>query len=208
MSGTKRSIRRSNPPAEGCTPDAAGSEAKSHNKSARYNFEAAAALNPTWSRPYTGLAWTYSMDYDFEWVGAPDRPVEDKDFEDTAKKALENANKAVQLDDKDYQAHWALGWAWLYNWDRDKAWESYKRALDLNSNDPDLLAEMANLLIYLDKPKDAVDQLKKAIALNPIKHPKWYIQYLGWALGKRGCTRRLFRRWKQSLVHARNTLGF
>jgi tetratricopeptide (TPR) repeat protein len=129
------------------------------------------------------------MDYDFEWTD---------DYEKTTADALVNATKAVGLDDNDYQAHWALGWARLYNWERkdkdgrpvpnvgrDKALESYKRARELNSNDPDLLAEMANLLIYLDRPKDAVAQLDEAIRLNP-RHPKWYSEYLGWAYWEAG----------------------
>jgi tetratricopeptide (TPR) repeat protein len=166
----------SSPRAKGCTPDDNGNRAKAHNKAARKYFYAAAALNPSWSRPYTGLAWTDSMDYDFEWTD---------DYEKTTKDALANATRAVKLDDNDYQAHWALGWARLYNWDREGASESYKRALELNSNDPDLLAEMANLLIYLDRPKEAVAQLKEAIRLNP-RRPKWYDQYLGWAYWEAG----------------------
>jgi TolB-like protein/tetratricopeptide (TPR) repeat protein len=164
------------PPAGGCTPDDNGNRAKAHNEAARKYFYAAAALNPNWSRPYAGLAWTDSMDYDFEWTD---------DYVKTAKDALANATRAVELDDNDYQAHWALGWARLYNWERDKALESYKRAFELNSNDPDLLAEMANLLIYLDRPKEAVTQLNEAIRLNP-RHPKWYSEYLGWAYWEAG----------------------
>ena len=114
--------KTSNPPAEGCTPDAADNEARSHNKSARDYFDLAAKINPAWARPYTGLAWTDSMDYDFEWVAPPGRPVEDKDFIATAEKALDNATKAVALDNNDYQAHWALGWARLYNWQPARRW--------------------------------------------------------------------------------------
>jgi adenylate cyclase len=172
----KAVYKTSYPPAEGCTPDDDDSEAKSHNESARKYFDLAAKINPTWDRPYTGLAWADSMDYDFEWTD---------DYEKTAKDALDNATKAVELDDNDYQAHWALGWARLYNWDHAGALESYKRALELNSNDPDLLAEMANLLIYLDRPKEAVTQLNDAIRLNP-RHPKWYSEYLGWAYWEAG----------------------
>ena len=116
------------------------------------------------------------MDYDFEWT---------EDYKKTAKDALDKATEAVKLDDNDYQAHWALGWARLYNWDRAGALESYTRALELNSSDPDLLAEMANLLIYLDLPKEAVTQLNTAIRLNP-RHPKWYSEYLGWAYWEAG----------------------
>ena len=98
------------------------------------------------------------MDYDFEWTD---------DFDNTLKLALENASTAVRLDPNDYQAHWALGWAYLYNREYEKAEASYKRARELNPNDAEVLAEMSNFLVYVDQPKQAIDQLKEAIRLNP-----------------------------------------
>ena len=56
----------------------------------------------------------------------------------------------------------------------------YLRARDLNPNDADLLADMGNLLIYVGQPKQAIDQVKEAIRLNPL-HATWYVYYLGWA---------------------------
>ena len=86
----------------------------------------------------------------------------------------------MRLDPNDYQAHWALGWAYLYNWEHEKAMASYQRARDLNPNDAELLAEMANFLVYIGQPKQAIDQLTEAIRLNP-NHEHWYVEYLGWA---------------------------
>ena len=85
--------------------------------------------------------------------------------------ALEMADKAVGLDTNDYQAHWALGWAYLYHRndenlpEYDKAIAHYEQARKLNPNDLELLAEMANLLVYIDEPKQAVNQLEEAIRL-------------------------------------------
>ena len=39
---------------------------------------------------------------------------------------------------------------------------------------------MGNLLIYVGQPKQAIDQVKEAIRLNPL-HATWYVYYLGWA---------------------------
>ena len=44
---------------------------------------------------------------------------------------------------------------------------------------------MANFLIYVGQPKQAVDQVKEAIRLNPF-HENWYLEYLGWAYEKSG----------------------
>jgi adenylate cyclase len=146
------------------------------NAAARDLFDQAKKIDPNYARAYAGLAWTYANDYDFEWTD---------DFDNAVKLALENASTAVRLDPDDYQAHWALGWAYLYNWEHDKAMASYLRARQLNPNDAEVLAEMANLLIYVGQPKQAIDQLKEAIRLNPF-HDKWYTEYLGWAYEEAG----------------------
>ena len=39
----------------------------------------------------------------------------------------------------------------------------YLRARELNPNDAEVLAEMSNFLVYVGQPKQAIDQLKKAI---------------------------------------------
>ena len=98
------------------------------------------------------------IDYDYEWT---------EDFDKTLKLALEMASTAVRLDPNDYQAQWALGWACLYNRQYEKAMAIYLRARELNPNDAELLAEMANFLIYIGQPKQAIDQVKEAIRLNP-----------------------------------------
>jgi len=146
------------------------------NAAARNLFELARKIDPNYARAYAGLAWTYSSDYDFEWTD---------DFDKTLKLVLENASRAVRLDPDDYQAHWALGWASLYNRDYEKAMAEYLRARELNPNDSELLAEMSNLLVYVGQPKQAIDQLKKAIQLNPF-HESWFVEFLGWAYEQAG----------------------
>jgi adenylate cyclase len=139
-------------------------------------FEQARKIDPNYARAYAGLAWTYADDYDYEWTD---------DYDKTLKLALEMANTAVRLDPNDYQAQWALGWAYLYNRQHEQAMAHYLRARDLNPNDAELLAEMANFLIFIGQPKQAIDQVKEAIRLNPF-HENWYVEYLGWAYEEAG----------------------
>ena len=80
----------------------------------------------------------------------------------------------MRLDPNDYQAQWALGWAYLYNRQYEQAMAHYLRARELNPNDAELLAEMGNFLIYIGQPKQAIDQVKEAIRLNPY-HENWYV---------------------------------
>ena len=146
------------------------------NAAARDLFEQSRKIDPNYARAYAGLAWAYADDYDYEWT---------EDFEKTLKLTLEMAQTAVRLDPNDYQAQWALGWACLYNRQHERAMAHYLRARELNPNDAELLAEMANFLIWIGQPKQAIDQLKEAIRLNPF-HENWYEDYLGWAYEEAG----------------------
>ena len=78
-----------------------------------------------------------------------------------------------------------LGWAYLYNRQHEKAVAHYARARGLNPNDAELLAEMANFLIFVGQPKQAIEQVTQAIRLNPF-HESWYLEYLGWAYEEAG----------------------
>ena len=149
------------------------------NTAARDLFEQAKKIDPSYARAYAGLAWTYADDFYYQWTD---------DYDKTLKLALEMASTAVRLDPNDYQAHWVLGWAYLYNRQHEKAIAHYLHARDLNPNDAELLAEMGNLLIYIGQPKQAVDQVKEAIRLNP-HHERWYTEYLGWAYENAGMPR-------------------
>jgi len=159
------------------------------NAAARDLFEQARKIDPNYARAYTGLAWAYADDYDYEWTD---------DYDKTLKLALEMANTAVRLDPNDYQAQWALGWAYLYNRKHEQAMAHYLRARDLNPNDAELLAEMANFLIFNDQPKQAIDQVKEAIRLNPF-HENWYVEYLGWAYEEAGMPKEAIEIFEQAV---------
>jgi adenylate cyclase len=159
------------------------------NAAARDLFEQARKIDPNYARAYAGLAWAYADDYDYGWTD---------DYDKTLKLTLETANTAVRLDPDDYQAQWALGWAQLYNRQHENAMAHYLRARNLNPNDAELLAEMANFLIYIGQPKQAIDQVKEAIRLNPF-HQNWYVQYLGWAYEEAGMPKEAIEILEQAL---------
>ena len=156
--------------------DAYNKFTREDNAAARDFFQQAIRIDPNYARAYAGLAWTYELDYDFEWTDDDERSL---------KLALENAGTAVRLDPNDIQAQWGLGWAYLYSRQFDNALAHYLRTRKLNPNDAEVLAEMGNLLIYLGQPKQAVDQVKEAIRLNP-NHYDWYVYYVGWAYEEAG----------------------
>ena len=167
------------------------------NAAARDLFEQATKIDPSYARAYAGLAWTYSLDYDFEWTD---------DVDKTLTLALENASAAVHLDPNDHEAHWALGWAYLYHRQFDNALAHYLRARKLNPNDAELLADMGNLLIYIGQPKQAIDQVNEAIRLNP-NHEDWYVYYVGWAYEEAGMPEEAIKVFEQAIDHQKSGRG-
>ena len=159
------------------------------NAAAREFFEQAIKIDPNYARAYGDLAWTYELDYDYEWT--------DND-EKSLRLALENASAAVHLDPNDYEAHWGLGWAYLYHRQFDNALAHYLRARKLNPNDAELLADMGNLLIYIGQPKQAIDQVNEAIRLNP-NHDDWYSYYVGWAYEEAGMPEEAIKVFEQAI---------
>jgi adenylate cyclase len=146
------------------------------NKEARRLFEEARKVDPNYARAYVALAWTYALDYEYDWTDQYDAAVA---------QALELAKTAVQLDNRDYRSYWILGWAYLYDRQHDQAEAAYAKARQMNPNDAELMAEMASLLIYIGKPQQAVAQLKEAMRRNPF-FDEWYVEYLGWAYQEAG----------------------
>jgi Tfp pilus assembly protein PilF len=102
--------------------DAYNKFTREDNAAARGFFEQARKLDPNYARAYAGLAWTYELDYDFEWTDDDARAL---------RLALENSLTAVRLDPNDIQAQWGLGWAYLYNRQFDNAMTHYLRTRKL-----------------------------------------------------------------------------
>ena len=144
---------------------------KEANAKAGELFDKAIDLDPNWARPYGYMAWVHVNNSRFGWSENPENSMEI---------ALEWAQKCFVLDPNDYKTHWALGIVHLHLRDFELAKAGYERALALNSNDADFLAEMSLALTYMGRPEQAIAQLKKAMRMNP-RHPSWYRHILGFA---------------------------
>ena len=133
-------------------------------------FEEATKLDPGLARAWGYLAYTTMRGVAQGWIAA-----------DAGETALALARKAVQLDPFDYYNHWDLAFV-LWNLRRtDQAISEYRRAVSLNANDADLLAELAETLAYWGEPLEAIRELRRAKEINPY-YPDWYRWNLGWAL--------------------------
>ena len=140
---------------------------------ARNLFETAIELDPNYARAYAWLSFVHQdlHLHEHNWPEDADRSLEI---------ALEMARKAVTLSPDDYYSHWALGRTYRKIRDFDRAMAEYERALELNSNDADLLAEMVDLLVVTGRAEDGVAQIKLAMRINP-HYPDWYLWNLGMA---------------------------
>jgi TolB-like protein len=139
------------------------------NSEARRHFEQAIALDPRYARGYAGLAL---VDRWSVWYTRSYTPEHHAD--ETARRY---ALKAVELDDADHIPHVILAWAHIWQRDFEEARHELGRALAVNPNDADLLAESCGAWKYLGEPEAAIAAGNLALRLNPL-HPPWYLGYL------------------------------
>jgi TolB-like protein/class 3 adenylate cyclase len=148
-------------------------------------FTIALELDPEFSRALNWIAYIHLMNFQEAWSENPEQELE---------LALDLAKKALDMDGEDYYHYWtyaavsyAVAGAQLAAGNRERsdqltaqAMNAYDRALQLNPNDADLLAEHADLLAYQGKAKaeEAIEQIHRAMQMNPI-YPEWYL----WSLG-------------------------
>jgi TolB-like protein/class 3 adenylate cyclase/Flp pilus assembly protein TadD len=136
----------------------------------RAQFEQAAQLDPSFARAWGYLAYIDVQRWLAGWA------------EDSVLAEAERyARLAVSLDPQDYANHWDLAFVYLNTRRLDMAREEYAKAAHLNPNDADMLAEMAETLVFLGESDLALRQLQEAMRRNPF-HPDWYRWILGWAL--------------------------
>jgi adenylate cyclase len=93
-------------------------------------------------------------------------------------RALELAELAIQYDPLDARGHAEVGFACLYRKQHRASLIAYERAIELNPNDADILAEMGDALTNVGQLDRARQLLTRAISLNPFC-PDWYLWNLG-----------------------------
>jgi adenylate cyclase len=139
------------------------------NWQARLLFERARRLDPGYGRCYAALSRTFNLDWRYAWSDNP---------KDSLERALELADLAIHYDPFDARGHAELGFAHLYRKQHDAAFAAYERALELNPNDADILAETSDALAADGRYQEALESLARAMRLNPF-YPDWYLWLLG-----------------------------
>jgi TolB-like protein/class 3 adenylate cyclase len=139
------------------------------NLHARRLFEHAAEIDPDYGRCYAGMSRTFNLAWRYHWTPEPEVALD---------KAVDLAHAAISYDNLDARGYGELGFACLYKKQHDASLAAYERAVDLNPNDADILAEMGDSLTYCGDANRAVQLLTRAMRLNPY-YPDWYLWYLG-----------------------------
>jgi len=137
------------------------------NATARQEFERAIALDPKYARAYVWLAWTYFVDWEFQWT----------EGEGSLDRAFETVTNAAALDDSLSDAHTLLGWSSLWKKQHDVAIAELERAVSLDLNSEWAYGFLAEALNLSGRPDEAIGFVKKAMRLDP-HYPPWLVFHL------------------------------
>jgi len=141
---------------------------KEANAHARRLFEEAIEIAPDFGRAYSALSRTHNLDWRYSWSRNPSASLD---------AAVSFARQAIERDRLDASGFAELGFARLYKKEHDEALAEYGRAMTLNPNDSDIIAEYADCLVYVGQPSKSIELLERAMQLNPY-FPDWYLWYL------------------------------
>jgi adenylate cyclase len=138
---------------------------KSTNVQARQMFERAIELDPEYARPYVGLGFTYLFDWLWFWTHDPQ----------ALERAVELAQKAIELDDFDAYAYMLSGMVYLWK-DRqhEQAIAAAQKAIDLDPNNVWGYGFLAEILNFAGRPEEVTGLMEKAMRLNP-RYPADYL---------------------------------
>ena len=154
------------------------------NARAVAEFEKSLKLDPKYANAMAGVAWAkwlYHSSINFSAPGFKEAAFE------YAEKSLELADNALAhrvLSRKYYSPTLHI----ITTREPHRAVTELEAALSIEPNNPDLLADLADVLPFIGQAQRALVTIKRAIRLNP-DHPKWYLRALGIAQLLLGDTR-------------------
>jgi eukaryotic-like serine/threonine-protein kinase len=121
-------------------------------------FNQAVAKDPNYAQAHAGLADTYIILFDREWISK----------DEASSKIRSSTHRAIELDPTLAEPHAALAvLKEQIDWDWAGAEAECRKAIGLNPNDVTSHHWYANLLSELGRPKEALAENEKALALDP-----------------------------------------
>jgi adenylate cyclase len=149
-----------------------------HHGTREANTEALQVLNkaieldPDYAQAYAWKACTLRQAILRGYAAEPD---------DFNAQRIENAKKALALDENDMECLRILCEIHMEHEDLDKAEHYHDRAFALNPNDPRMLAQRGELMVWLGRPEEGAEWVQKAMQLDPLG-ANGYAHLLGRAL--------------------------
>jgi tetratricopeptide (TPR) repeat protein len=124
------------------------------------HFENAIDFDAAYAPAYAGLADAYNQ------LGT--HLIGDKPPRETRPLAIAAAKKAIEIDDELAEAHAALGFAKVYDWDWPQAEKELERAIELNPGYGPVRTWYASYLQQHLRHREAVTQARYALELDPL----------------------------------------
>ena len=130
---------------------------EAHHRESRDLLERAIALDDRLAPAYIELAWVYLDESRFNWNARP-QPLD---------RALKAASRGVELEPNNGFAHWRLAKILFFRKELDGFDSEMQRALTLNPNHAETLADVAVHLAVLDRLDEAHKFAQRALQLDP-----------------------------------------
>ncbi len=125
---------------------------------ARKMFDQALALDPTYSKAYSGLSYSHTLDLLMELAGDRDQAIA---------KVLEYGKQAVALDPTDSVAHEMLSIGYMWPNQDDLSIAEARKALELNPSNSLAYINLGNVLDLTGETEEGISNLAKGAQLSP-----------------------------------------
>ncbi len=136
---------------------------------AREHLARAIECDPGLAKAYSKMALGHIVDACCGWAD---------DYDVSMELARQWAVKALACDDGESWSHWAFANYHLYSMNHGVALEAFRKALDCNPNDAEVMTDYGLCLTYAGRAEEGIEHARKAMRLNPF-HYEWYISQLG-----------------------------
>jgi tetratricopeptide (TPR) repeat protein len=132
---------------------------KSNSIQARELLERAVTINPDFAAAHASIASTYLNDFANGWAENPDESLQ---------AGLEIAERAVQLDESDPEAHEKLAIALFFRRELDKALAEARYSLALAPSSAGGHALIARIMTFSGDPASAIKMIDASMRLDPL----------------------------------------
>ena len=126
---------------------------------ARRCFQQALDLDPEHAAAYAGLAVSYAFEYLGVWCEHSQRASENM---------VEYANRALQLDNTNIMARYALAFAYFWGGEYERAVVEIEQAVECNPNDYHTVCLKGWILTYMGQVQEGIECTTEAMRGNPL----------------------------------------